>query len=203
MRRSRRHAGRPRSARRSKGGSDLLTATARAAAILAVAVAPLGPAAAQESGPFGGFKHDNTAPIEITSDALEVRQAENLAIFSGAVEAGQGTLRLTADVVNVFYDNENQSDSETGAIRRMTAEGNVFLSNGTETAEGQTAEYDVVSGMMRMSGDVVLTQGQNAIAGDALVIDMNAGTGRVVGQTGGRVRSVFTPSSQQSGGSGN
>lgn len=170
--------------------------TAPAGLLLALALAA-GSAGAQESGPFGGFKHDNSAPIEITSDALEVRQAENLAIFSGAVEAGQGTLRLTADVLNVYYDTEGQSDGETGAIRRMTAEGNVFLSNGTETAEGEAAEYDVVSGMMRMSGDVVLTQGRNAIAGDVLVIDMNEGTGRVEGRTGGRVRSVFTPSSQQ------
>lgn len=174
----------------------------KAAAVLSWAAVVVGAAiatdaAAQTQGPFGGFKHDNSAPIEITSDALEVRQSENLAIFSGAVEAGQGTLRLTSDVLNVYYDNEGEEDSDTGAIKRMTAEGNVFLSNGTETAEGSNADYDVVTGMMRMSGDVVLTQGRNAIAGDALVIDMNAGTGRIVGQTGGRVRSIFTPSSQQ------
>ena len=47
-------------------------------------------ASAQTQAPFGGFKHDRTAPIEITSDALEVHQAENLAIFSGNVVAGQG-----------------------------------------------------------------------------------------------------------------
>jgi lipopolysaccharide export system protein LptA len=54
----------------------------------------------------------------------------------------------------------------------MRAEGNVFLSNGAETAEGAWAEYDVAGGMMRMGGQVVLTQGENAIAGDSLVINM-------------------------------
>ena len=166
--------------------------------VLALLALPL---SAQEQGPFGGFKHDNTAPIEITSDALEVRQAENVAIFTGKVEAGQGTLRLTAERVRVYYDQEGSDDAETGAIERMEAEGDVFLSNGSETAEGEWAEYDVVSGMMRMGGSVVLTQGRNAISGDALVIDMNAGTGRIEGrEDGGRVKSVFTPSSQQNGG---
>jgi lipopolysaccharide export system protein LptA len=146
------------------------------------------PATAQDKGPFGGFKHDSSAPIEIVADSLEVRQAENLAIFKGQVVAGQGTLRLTADQLNVVYDAEN-SNSDTGAIKHMRAEGNVFLSNESETAQGAWAEYDVAGGMMRMGGNVVLTQGDNAISGQSLVIDLNDGTGRIEGG----VKSVFTP----------
>ena len=72
--------------------------------------------AQSSTGPFGGFKHDRTQPIEITANALEVRQAEQLAIFSGEVVAGQGTLRLTADQVEVTYDENNNSGGETGAV---------------------------------------------------------------------------------------
>lgn len=147
-----------------------------------------------EVGPFGGFKHDSSAPIEVTSDALEVRQDEQIAVFSGDVVAGQGTLRLTADEVTVTYG--GAEGEETGRIRRMVAEGNVFLSNDSETAEGQRAEYDVAEGMMRMWGDVVLTQGQNAISGESLVIDLDAGTGRIEGAAGERVKSVFTPAGE-------
>src|SRR3546814_19308014 len=67
--------------------------------VILVGATTLPVAAQAPSGPFGGFKHDRSAPIEITSDALEVRQAEQLAICSGDVVAGQGTLRLTADRV--------------------------------------------------------------------------------------------------------
>jgi lipopolysaccharide export system protein LptA len=140
-------------------------------------------------GPFGGFKHDRTAPIEITSDALEVRQAENLAIFSGEVVAGQGTLRLSADRVEVAYDQSAEGDSETGAIRNMQARGNVFISNGAETAQGEQAEYDVDQGLITMTGSVVLTQGENVISGQRLVINLNEGQGRMEG----RVKSIFTP----------
>ena len=49
------------------------------------------------------FKHDRSAPIEITAEALEVRQADQLAVFTGDVIAGQGTLRLTADEMDVWH----------------------------------------------------------------------------------------------------
>ena len=161
------------------------------AGFLAATALPAG-ALAQGQGPFGGFKHDRSAPIEITSDALEVRQAENLAVFSGEVVAGQGTLRLTADRVEVTYDAETGDESETGAIQNLMATGNVFISNGAETAQGSEARYDVDSGMITMSGDVVLTQGQNVISGQRLTINLNEGQGRVEG----RVKSIFTPQSQ-------
>lgn len=178
----------------------LWTANGRAQGRLAGVVAGLAllatGAIAQAQDPFGGFKHDSSTPIEITSDSLEVREAESIAIFSGAVEAGQGTLRLTAERMIVAFDPDSQ-DSETGAIKNVKAEGNVFLSNGSETAEGQSAEYDVVSGKMVMRGDVVLTQGGNAIAGPQLNIDLNTGVARIEGGAtvasggSGRVKAVF------------
>lgn len=156
-------------------------------------LAPVLPAEAQEKGPFGGFKHDSAAPIEITSDTLEVRQGEQIAVFTGEVVAGQGSLRLTAEKVTVSYGGDSQG-GDTGEIRSMLAEGNVFLSNGAETAQGTRAEYDVAAGLVKMSGNVILTQGDNAISGESLEIDLDAGTGRIAGAGSGRVKSVFTPS---------
>jgi len=167
-------------------------------AAIIVALAFAGAAVAQDDakGPFGGFKHDSTAPIEITSDSLEVQQANNLAIFEGDVIVGQGTLRLTAKRVEVTYDQE-KSGGSTGAIKHLRATGDVFLSNGSETAEGDWGEYDVQSGIVLMGGKVVLAQGDNAVAGERLRIDMNTGVGRIEGGakagSGGRVKSVFQP----------
>lgn len=160
--------------------------------VLACASAVLISAAALaqgSSGPFGGFKHDREAPIEITSQNLEVRQAEQVALFKGDVVAGQGTLRLTASEMDVHYTENNESDDATGAIRRIEARGNVFLSNGTETAQGDWGEYKVEDGMVRMTGNVVLTQGGNAGSGEELEIDLNTG---VATMTKG-VKLIFTP----------
>ncbi|MEO1000281.1 MAG: lipopolysaccharide transport periplasmic protein LptA [Pseudomonadota bacterium] len=155
-----------------------------------------GAALAQDNNsPFGSFQHDSTLPIEVTADALEVDQGTQSAVFSGNVVAGQDTLRLTAERVTIFYDTEAQ-DSETGAIQRLVAEGDVFLSNGSEQSTGDRAEYDVASGQIVMEGNVILTQGENALACDRLDIDLNGGTGRCAGQAGGsgRVSATFQPS---------
>ena len=169
--------------------------------ILCIAVAllmPGAPGAQQPASPFGGFKHDSSQPIEITADALEVRDAESRAIFSGSVVAGQGTLRLAADSVSVWYRaaREGQASSAapgTGQIDRLRAEGDVFLSSGAETARGAWADYDVAGGLVTMGGGVTLSQGDNAIRGERLTVNLVTGVGRI---EGGRVQSVFNPSSQ-------
>ncbi len=153
-----------------------------------ILAASAGWAAAQQgaSVPFGGFEHDNTLPVEITSDALELDQEAGTAIFTGAVKVGQGLLRMAADRLEVFYAADATG---TGAIERMLASGSVTLSNGTEAAEAARASYVVATGIVEMDGDVLLTQGQNALASEKLRIDLIAGTGVLEG----RVQTIFVP----------
>jgi len=179
-----------------KGGLAGRARSLVAAAVLILSGAGVAVAA---DTPFGGLKHDSSQPIEIVSDSLEVRQADQVAVFSGSVEAKQGKLVLTADKLDVHFDQNAQSDEngEAGAIRKVIATGSVFLTTGKESAQGSRAEYDVTSGMIRMTGDVILNQGANAIKGEALNIDLNRGFGRMESSSSGRVKSVFTPGTSQ------
>jgi lipopolysaccharide export system protein LptA len=145
---------------------------------------------AQAAVPFG-TSHDRTQPVEITSDRLDLDQAAGSAVFSGTVRVAQGELRLAADRVQVFY--AEGSGGEQGAVQRMIANGNVTLANGTEAAEADEAVYEVVAGTVDMAGDVLLTQGRNALSSQKLHIDLNAGTARVEG----RVQTIFAPGSAQ------
>lgn len=135
--------------------------------------------------PFGGLEHDASLPVEITADGLELDQASGMAVFSGNVAVGQGTLRLAADRIEVFYAGEGG----TGQVERMLASGNVTLSNGAEAAEAKQATYLVADGVIEMEGDVLLTQGQNALSSQRLRIDLAAGTGSL----DGRVQTIFVP----------
>ncbi len=162
------------------------------AILLAVAM----PALAQSQGtqvPFGGLHHDSSLPVEVTSDRLDVDQAGGSALFTGTVKVAQGTLRLAGDRVEVFYD--QTSKAATGKINRLVATGHVTLSNGTEAAESQTATYEVAAGTISMDGDVLMTQGQNALSGEKLLIDLNKGTG----QMQGRVKTIFVPAAPAAG----
>jgi lipopolysaccharide export system protein LptA len=160
----------------------------RAAALAALFVVPSGGhAIAQVTGgvPFGvGSEHDSGEPVEITSDSLGVDQLANTAVFSGSVVVGQGALRLAADEVEVIYASGGDS-----AIETIRATGNVTVTNGAESAEGAAALYRVAEGVIELEGDVLLTQGTNAIAGERLRIDLNTGRGNIEG----RVQTIVVP----------
>jgi lipopolysaccharide export system protein LptA len=154
---------------------------------MVAAVLPAFAAAQGSEVPFGGLEHDATQPVEITADRLDLDQAAGTAVFSGTVKVGQGALRLAADKVEVYYD--ETPGSPTGKVRRMVATGNVTLANGAEAAEAERATYEVAAGTIEMTGDVLLTQGQNALSSQSLQIDLNKGTGRLQG----RVQTIFVP----------
>lgn len=155
-------------------------------------VIALMPALAQAQGAqvaFGGLRQDSTLPIEVSADQLNVNQGDGTAMFTGNVVIGQGEMRLSADKVRVEYAAQN--GNATGRISRLHATGNVVLVNGAEAAEAQEAVYTIGSSSIVMTGGVLLTQGQNALSGERLVVDLNTGTGQMEGrvktilQTGG------------------
>jgi lipopolysaccharide export system protein LptA len=152
--------------------------------LLAAFVLAVAPATAQQTGiAFGGLRQDTSLPVEITADNLAVNNADGTAEFSGNVLVGQGDMRLTAATIRVEYDTDGRS------IRRLVATGGVTLSAGGEAAEAAAAEYTIATGQVVMTGDVLLTQGASALAGQALTIDLKAGTGRM----SGRVQTTFVP----------
>lgn len=133
---------------------------------------------------FGGLRQDPTLPVEVTSEELQVDQEDGTALFTGDVLVTQGALRLTAPRLRVTY-----TEDRGGGIEEVHATGGVTLVNGPEAAESDEAVYTVGTGQVVMSGDVLLTQGEAALSGDALDIDLATGTGRMRG----RVRSIFRP----------
>jgi len=171
------------------------------ALVLVLVLATAAPAIAQTDG-FGA--HDNEAPIEITADELEVRQNENVATFRGQVDAVQGTLTLSADALDVFYGGDGAAVEEAagaealGDIRRVVARGNVVIASPRETANGSEGVYDVRTGEITLTGDVVLTRDDNVLRGNRLDIDLASGVSRLRAEgEQGRVRAVFSPGNAQ------
>lgn len=154
-----------------------------------------------------GGKHDAKTPIEVTADQLEVQQANNLAIFKGHVVAIQGDVRLKSDTMTVYYSAQGDKKAAAspapggGSIKKIDADGNVFLSTTEETASGNAGTYDVENQIITLNKNVVLTRSKNVLKGDKLVY--NFATGKSVltsggaetkpGQGGGRVRALFVP----------
>ncbi|WP_460273015.1 lipopolysaccharide transport periplasmic protein LptA [Celeribacter sp. ULVN23_4] len=159
----------------------------RCALSLALSVSSL-PALAQGAEiAFGGLKHDSSLPVEITSDQLSVDQNTGKALFTGDVVIGQGPMRLAASTVEVIYATESSD------IAKLLASGGVTITNAGEAAEAQNAEYDLESGTVTLTGNVILTQENSVLSGNRMVIDLNTGTGRM----DGRVKTILQSGKDQ------
>ena len=186
----------------------ILAPSSRTAAMILTAGTLAGSVAAVSGLHAQSLQHDTSLPIEITADTLEVLRNEQIATFTGNVDAVQGDMVLSADLLRVHYgDDAAAAAGPAGAnsIRRIEAEGNVFLSSPRETAQGDAGVYDVASDQVTLEGAVVLTRDDNVIRGQRLEIDLVSGLSRVLaavpstegGAAPQRVRALFTPESDE------
>lgn len=134
---------------------------------------------------LGGMSLDPGQPVEVTADRLEVDQSTGSGAFIGNVIVAQGDLRLSAGRVEIEYA-RGEGATASGIARLHASEG-VTLVTATEAAEGREAIYDIAAGTIVLSGDVLLTQGANALSGDRLTVNLKDGTGVMEG----RVRTII------------
>ena len=142
-----------------------------------------GPAAAQVSIGFGGVAYDRSQPVEITSDTLTLDQTTGEAVFTGNVIVVQGDLRMAAPYVRVIY-----ATTGTQEVQEVIANGGVLITRGADAAEGNNAQFEVATSFLTLTGNVLVTQGPTAIAGDRMVVNMTTGNGAA----DGRVRTVLS-----------
>jgi lipopolysaccharide export system protein LptA len=140
-----------------------------------------GSASAQTNVDLGGLTVDTSAAIEVTADSLSVDQDTSTAVFDGNVIIGQGELRITAGRVEVVYG------SDTSQIARLLASEGVTFVTATEAAEAQQADYDITTGLLVLTGEVLLTQGASAISAARMLINVTDGTATM----DGRVRTIL------------
>jgi len=182
-----------------------------AAALLVVSSAPL--YAQPSKGPpnaLQGFSQNRDQPVHIEAATLEVRDKDKVATFSGDVKVKQGDTGMRCKSLVVFYEQGEEGPDKTKTlqaanpgpggqqkIKRLEARGGVVVTQKEQTATGETGVFDMKSNTVTLAGNVVMTQGQNVLRGDRLVVDLTSGVSRVEsGKTGqGRVQGLFQPGS--------
>ena len=149
-----------------------------------------------------GFSKNRDQPVKIASASLEVRDKDKVATFSGDVHVSQGDTTLKCKTLLVYYDDHGRSATLKAAepgpggqqqISRLEAKGGVTVNQKDQTATGSTGVFDMKANTVTLSGNVVVTQGQNVLRGERLIVDLTSGVSRV---EGGRVQGLFLPHSQ-------
>ena len=155
----------------------------------------IGTLAAQEISVLKG--HETEKPIDIVAERLEVRDRENIAIFTGSVEANQGDLNFKADRITVYYKTVEGVTNPT--VERLDVAGNVKLESPSEYAEADWGVYDVQRRLVTLGGAVMLRRGGTVIRGQRIELDLRTGItkfdssgARPQDPGGGRVRGQFT-----------
>lgn len=180
-----------------------------------VAAAALPAAAQQQNVPnaLQGFTRNQDKPVKIEAASLEVRERDKAAVFSGNVVVQQGDTTMRSRMLVVHYDADAKGDKgaakpagrkgagESAAprqIRRLEASGGVVVTTRDQTATGDSGVFETAKNTITMSGNVVLSQGQNILRGERLVVDLDSGVSRVESGrgSGGRVQGLFVPNSE-------
>ena len=103
----------------------------------------------------------------------------------GRAEVIQGENRLRANSINGFVT--------AGDLNRVEAFGDVYFVTPDQTMRGDRAVYTLADEEVVVTGDVILTQGQNVLTGGRLVYNTRTETARIEGASNGRIRGVFYP----------
>jgi lipopolysaccharide export system protein LptA len=170
-----------------------------------------------------GFSQNRDQPIQIEAASLEMRDKKKEATFAGNVKVVQGDTTMTSKTLVVFYESssdkapapqaEPAKEPAKGAkatkgapmqsatpgpggassIKRLEARGNVVVTQKDQVVTGETAVFDTKTNLITMLGGVVLTQCQNVLRGDRLMVDMTTGVSRVESDSG-KVQGLFIQS---------
>lgn len=171
-----------------------------AAALIAAGVAAMlaaGVASAQDfSGAFIGMQ-DTDQPIQIEANRLEVNDSKGSAVFDGNVVVVQGATILKTSRLVVVY--ERGGGGPNGNIRTLEASGKLAVRAGDQQVSANSGRFDMGSEQIRLSGDVVISQGPNVVTGCSLDVDLKTGAATLEpcaqSNTGGRIKMLITPNS--------
>jgi lipopolysaccharide export system protein LptA len=166
-----------------------------------------------------GFTQNRDQPIQIEAATLEMRDKKKEATFSGNVKVVQGDTTMTSKTLVVFYESKEQGANSpaqpanakgakntapmqsatpgpggASSIKRLEARGNVVVTQKDQVVTGETAVFDTKANLITMlgatGGQVVLTNCQNVLRGDRLMVDMTTGVSRVESDNG-RVQALL------------
>jgi lipopolysaccharide export system protein LptA len=130
---------------------------------------------------------DKSQPIDITSDKVEAYWKENLIIFRGNVIARQKDMVIYADSLEAVTIEEGKG------IDRVTAGGNVKIQQGLRVANCQKAIFYNIDQKVVLTGDPKISEGENIVSGDEIIVDIDKNRVEVKGGSSGRGKATIQP----------
>lgn len=157
---------------------------------------------------FGINLSNGKEKVVLNADHLEMRDKENIAVFSGNVSVIQGDriLRTSKLIVHYAKSNANNEGAASGGlgstgVEKMEATGKVYIKTGNQVATGDEGVFNSKTNTMVLTGSrVILTDGNNVATGCKLTAHMDTGKAFLQSCTGkngqGRVSIIMDRNTQ-------
>jgi lipopolysaccharide export system protein LptA len=142
-------------------------------------------------------------------DSLEYWSQRRMAVARGGarVESSDGRCVTADTLVGYFVEDRPPGGARPAAaspaaggaaavpgegstLEKVEAFGNVEIRTETEVVRGDRGVYSPVDGRARLVGRVRITRGENHVEGQEALVDLRAGTARLIGE---RVRGLIVP----------
>ncbi|HED32612.1 MAG TPA: lipopolysaccharide transport periplasmic protein LptA [Gammaproteobacteria bacterium] len=112
---------------------------------------------------------DNNAPVHIEADQMEMREKEDISIYTGDVKITKGSIKITGD--RIYIQNKN------GALHSIKIDGSpaTFYQlndlNEAISAQSHKMEYLANEGKLELKKNAVLEKNKNRFSSEHIVYD--------------------------------
>ncbi len=148
---------------------------------------------ATDSGnPASAFQLSTSkGPTNIKSDSLDLDYKNKIVTFRGHVFATQNDEQLTTDNLKVLYGQDFHD------IKQAFADGNVRMSQADKWVTGDHAVLDETAHTVVVTGNPVVHQGDDEVAGAKIIVHLDTGKSEVQSAKGVPVTATFFPKTNQ------
>jgi lipopolysaccharide export system protein LptA len=116
---------------------------------------------------------DNQQPIHVEADSLEVRDSDNISIYTGNVKLTQGSLEIHSDRLTLYLD-----DNKILTLMQMTGSPATFRqlndSNLEITGEALEMKYSESESTLLLLEKAKLTQGADIIESNKINLNIDS-----------------------------
>ena len=123
--------------------------------------------------------------INIVSDRLEINDNTNESIFIGNVYADEDTFKIWSEKMIVKFDENRDQIDEIKSFNNVKIHHNDMITNSDQ------ALYLPASQILKLTGNVHVTQGGNKIKCDELILDIKNSTSIMKGNSKNRLEATI------------
>lgn len=114
---------------------------------------------------------DSEQPVKIEADWAEADEVRRITIYKGRVIVEQGTIRITGDVVTMYYNESSELNKLVSVGRPARFRQQVDAAGTMQRARGGRIEYLVPKDTMILLSNATLSEGGKKVSADRIVYD--------------------------------